>query len=107
MIKADISGGPSKWDFIMSFADGTARDRKVVRFHPKGKIRIPNSDWSPPFLDVVVNTVEREDGSGESWNFTAYLLKGGYSLRDPRAEGASVRGYYHTGTRKGHLEIQW
>ncbi|MEK7662121.1 MAG: hypothetical protein AAB355_01290 [Patescibacteria group bacterium] len=46
-------------------------------------------------LKVAVSLIQREDGSGESWNFEGYALPSGKRLK----------GYYSTRTRKGTVKF--
>jgi len=45
---------------------------------------------------VVVNEIAREDGSGESWNITGYLVEDGHRFE----------AYFSTKTRKGHMVVE-
>ncbi|MBX4210592.1 hypothetical protein KW783_01320 [Candidatus Parcubacteria bacterium] len=114
--KFTITNGPSKWDLMLSLFDGSSDHRRQVSFtvlpddDPTGaKIiidqiakergREPTQGYSPEQVAMVMNRLEREDGSGDCWNFV------GNSSEDGRyGRYRTVRGFYSTATRKGFLE---
>ena len=86
----DIVNGPSKMDLMLAlFDDGGVGHRRVIIFTIDGREREGERS-----IKVVVNAVEREDGSGESWNFKGYF------------SGSNVpfEGYYSTKRRKGFIK---
>jgi hypothetical protein len=96
-----IKKGPSKLELMIGFFHKFKLERNPVEFgvslHEENKFTIP--------IDVVVNKLEWEDGSGESWNFD------GYALFYTDASGnkptrAKVSGHFRTGSRIGWLEIE-
>jgi hypothetical protein len=80
-----ITGGPSKWDLMISLFHGDHLRREKVDF----SVYETSSK-----LAVVINSVERESGSGENWNFTGY------------SSNMKVRGYYETHSRTGWMVIE-
>ena len=82
-----IKGGPSKWDLMLALFDGNTGGPRYLDFHlESGKLSGA----------VVVSSVEREDGSGESWNITG------------RTGSIRVVIYYNTHTRRGtYREKPW
>jgi hypothetical protein len=85
-----IENGPGKFDFMLSLFDNIGHRPRTVGFTLQG-ITQP--------LAVSIDSIAREDGSGESWNF-----KG--TLRDSATElYFSVEGYFSSKTRKGHMRF--
>ncbi len=89
-----IVNGPSKFDLMLSVFEG-----KVVTFILKGGFRpkFSRATVYPPddeFTCVAVATsVEREDGSNDSWNFTTNYIVGWGLVK--------LRGHFRTSDRKG------
>jgi hypothetical protein len=108
MIQRKIKNGPSKWSLILGFSDKIEGKRRSVRFMvdasncPKGLEHEVN---------VVINQLEWEDGSGESWNFSGYISS--HASRVSRlgdrefiiSDGDKVFGCYNTESRKGTINI--
>lgn len=93
-----IVAGPPKFDLMTAlFAKSDAPQR--LEFALKGYL--PDSsliDGKPPCVKKVrLSSVEREDGSGESWNLKGWVEVGGYSSR--------FEAYYDTRSRNGHFKI--
>ena len=86
-----IVDGPAKWDFCLALFDGDSNHRRKVGF------TITVNNFRDP-VQVFINKVGREDGSGESWLFWGYVAEG---LR-PEPE---VYGYFSTKTRRGWLKF--
>lgn len=76
-----ILNGPSKFDLMIALMD---THRRSVEFEIQIK-----KNW----LKVSISMVQREDGSGESWNFEGRTV----NVDSP----SDVKGYYSTRTRKG------
>lgn len=94
----DIESGPSKFDLMVSLFDNTmCREHRTVEFSVKVRTSSPKS--SPAKINVQIHGVEREDGSGESWNFTGLIITGG-----PFNE--RITGYYATRSRRGYIKIE-
>lgn len=81
-----IVTGPSKWDLMQALFEGNSDSQKPVIFTVEG---IGN-------IEVQINDVGREDGSGESWLIKGYERLLGSTLRP-------VKGYFNTRSRKGHI----
>lgn len=69
-----ITGGPSKFDLMISLFYGGTHQRMGVHF------QLDNPGVSGAEVNVFIDQIQREDGSGESWNisgepFYPFLLK--------------------------------
>lgn len=84
-----IRGGPSKFDLMLSlFAGGNVGvTRQTVVF-------VLEASEDESSVIVHIESVEREDGSGESWNFEGYRNQN------------RVRGYYNSRNRTGTLIVE-
>lgn len=89
----DITAGPGKYDLMLALFDSTAKQPRPVVFHADGG----PCGYGP--YTVHVSSVDREDGSGESWNFCGSW----YSHRDEK--WYTVKGYYSTKRRAGHISF--
>ncbi len=57
-------------------------------------------------IDVYINGISAEDGSGNNWLFRGYVVVGNNSwLLKFLGDTRSFTGYYNTRTRKGSLEV--
>jgi len=83
-----IVDGPSKFELMLGLFDGNSRNPRSVHF-----TLLNGSLTNDQPLRVVLCGVSREDGSGESWNFTGY------------SNGSNVKGYFSTKSRTGHVQI--
>ena len=86
-----IKNGPSKWALSMAlvvalFDEDPRKNRRLVNFWLA-------DDDTPP-VNVTIRTVDREDGSGESFNITGY------------AGSDKVFIYYSTQSRKGTFRTE-
>jgi len=88
-VKYSIVDAPSKWSLSLAFFDHDGDKRRYAFF----KIKDPLKETVD--VRVLINQLQWEDGSGESWNFEGYA----------RIEGKSfnVRGWFRTTDRKGYL----
>jgi len=86
-----ITGGPGKWDLLVSLGEAYV-SRKKVEF----KYFMLNSRFNV-HLPVVITELSHEDGSGESWNFagTAEFTNG----------SKRIKGYYSSLRRTGTFKI--
>lgn len=96
MAHFNITDGPSKFDLMVALFDGDCRHRRMVRFS------LEDPEASPKYGDIpdhefVINGFTREDGSGESWNFTGYY--------PGSSQGAPCKGTFSTQIRKGWIEF--
>ena len=100
-IRYEITAGPSKMDLMLALFDqpvieGTIRHR-TVRFTVESvtdKHRMKVGE-----VELIVDGVTREDGSGESWN-----IEGRFAPRPGDHLHPRVKGYYSTYLRKGVYE---
>jgi hypothetical protein len=53
-------------------------------------------------IEVVINQISWEDGSGESWTFTGYCTT---DVGQPSNEAVDVNGWFRTSDRKGWIDI--
>ncbi len=85
-----ISNGPSKFDLMLALFDSKQPNLRRVTFH------LSNGNK----LEASISAVQMEDGSGESWLFTATgrFTTGAIEFR-------SCTGYYDTVTRNGRVTI--
>lgn len=90
-VQDTILGGPSKFDLMVSLLHGVARKKRVhVDFEIRCNDPTITCNW-----EIYINSLEREDGSGEQWLFQGYV----------RMINLPCKGFYSTKTRKGWLEI--
>jgi hypothetical protein len=89
IITSPITEGPSKFDLMASLFDG-----KIVQFTQQ-------NNQHPKIIKVILLSVEREDGSNESWNLRV-LVKGS---EFPLQIGKNLSMYYNSRTRKGTLRL--
>ena len=82
-----VTDGPSKFTLMSSlFEESRGRRRSIpVKF-------VVDSIGE---IQVFINSIEREDGTGESWNFTGYFVK------DDKSYTGKVKGYFQTTRRRG------
>ena len=62
-----ITNGPSKWDLSVALFD-----RKLVNGR---KVRFAVATTPEVQVEVLVSSVQAEDGSGESWNIEGYATE--------------------------------
>ena len=79
-----ITKGPSKHELFGAF-----KDREDIVFEIE--------TMSTP-LTVTVNTLEYEDGSGNSWNLKGFL--------PGSSTGQAFKAYYNSDTRRGSLSLE-
>ena len=78
----NITAGPNKFELMLALFDNTSTEERTVRFGvAQGRLKSR--------LTVLVNAVEREDGSSESWNI------------EGTCHGKPVKIYFSTKTRTG------
>lgn len=85
----NIVDGPSKYDLSVAFFDRAGGHRRHVTFTLTGP-DFPQETG----IDVVINSICWEDGSGESWCFTGYIRNG----------GIRVSGWFKTSNRQGWIK---
>jgi hypothetical protein len=97
--EGNITEGPGKYDIMQAIMEG-----KYVEF------TLQNFRDKTTKVTVVVNTLEREDGSGQSWNMvgvardTAELER--YTLRT-RETFWNAEFYYDSGRRTGYYKLSF
>ena len=97
-----ISGGPSKFDLMVSVFEGNPTPRKEVIFTVLTGVTSGPPGRQPAFtkpVEVAITSIEQEDGSGESW-----IFKGNAPTTTDRIRKAS--GYYSSKTRQGHIDFK-
>jgi len=90
-----VVGGPTKWDLSVALFDRKSVNCRKVVF----RVNCPTiAEFS-----IVVDSVQAEDGSGESWNIegTATRKTTNHLPQPPRR----VFIYFRTDTRKGHIRF--
>ena len=87
----DIEDGPLKPDLVRSLFEGENGDT-----NPRHSVTMTVEGIGQ--LEMHIEGVDREDGSGESWNFRAYVPSGQTGLD-------WVQGNYSTLDRKGWLRF--
>lgn len=96
MARYDITNGPSKWDLILALFDGDYHHRREISFSFQGISERVVAEFTLQFL---INELQREDGSGENWNFR------GYGATVPAFPDDPCYGFFSTKTRKGWIEM--
>lgn len=92
-LQSQIIDGPSKFDLVMSVADG-----KIVQitFQNPGSTLKGSLAFNPK-IDVKFLGLNAEDGSHDSWYGEFLVIEGkGY-------ETETRKYYYNSKTRKGHI----
>jgi hypothetical protein len=92
MARFQIVGGPSKMDLMLALFDSSYDKPRPVNFSliewPEGQ----PASGTPLHIQMHVTSVQKEDGSGESWNVEA-------AARGPESKDYTM--YYSTRTRTG------
>ncbi|MDP3996819.1 MAG: hypothetical protein Q8P86_03970 [bacterium] len=86
-----IINAPSKCDLIVAFFLKPNPGRQSVNF------TIQDPGGSRKQVEVVINSISWEDGSGDSWCFEGYCVG--------RPLTAKVKGWFRTSDRKGWISI--
>lgn len=94
----ELVNGPDKFELMLSlFEKG-----KKVEF----MIKMVNNDTNR-LIQVMINSIQAEDGSRESWNIQGELI----AVREVTSSKwlpvnpASFKGYYHSINRNGHIKF--
>jgi hypothetical protein len=87
-----VIGGPSKYDLLASLGEGHAHLR-TVNFLLEG---------CKQEISVCVMALEKEDGSGESWNFKALL----WNWKGDLGNHWRTEGFFSTKHRRGTLRFE-
>jgi hypothetical protein len=93
MARFVIVNGPSKFDLMVSLFDGDFQRRKEITFTVPTGVALP-----PMVVTATISGAEREDGSGESWNFRAMVFIPNHCSWE------KATGYYSTKTRQGFFQ---
>jgi hypothetical protein len=115
MAQSRIVAGPSKFDLMLALFDNSNASKRHVQFTLQvegGSNEVktqsftgPNAvsnmlaamDKLPTVVETDITSVEREDGSGESWNIEGYInTPKGYRR---------FKAYFDTRSRKGTLTL--
>ena len=99
LAKTQITNGPCKLDLMLALFDANNTRPRPVVFVVAGEGQL-----CPGPVEVQISSVEREDGSGESFN-----LKGRWDFRSLSGLSISynVEGYYSTKTRTGTVTLTY
>lgn len=92
MARYDITNGPSKWDLILALSDGDYHHRREISFSLQGISERVVAGFTLQFL---INELQREDRSGENWNFRGTV---------PAFPDDPCHGFFSTKTRKGWIK---
>jgi len=103
MTRNSIINAPSKFDLCFAFFDRPDPEqypdsRRPVTFTIEG----PSCLFTWRKIEVVINNITWEDGSGESWNFEGYCKT---NVGQPKNRTAKVKGWFQTSDRKGWIDI--
>jgi hypothetical protein len=98
----NIINAPSKFDLSVAFFDRPNPEklggRRSVNFTIEG-YSCSNKQHQ---IDIVVNRISWEDGSGESFCFQGYCKT---NVGQPQNWTAKVEGWFRTSDRKGWIDI--
>jgi hypothetical protein len=83
-----IVNGPGKWDLMLALFHGCSSDPNLVLVTLE----------SGELLQLRINEVSREDGSGESWNLEGFTARG-MGTED------HFSAYFNTRDRRGVLRL--
>lgn len=88
-----ITSGPSKFDLMISLFHSGNHQRPGVYF------QLDNPGVSGAEVYVMIDQIQREDGSGESWNISGTLLS-----FSPKGE-LKFKAYFSTKSRTGRIKF--
>jgi hypothetical protein len=100
MTQCKIIAAPSKFDLSVAFFDGKYPNRRSVKF----TIKIPNIHKEYE-VNVVINQLAWEDGSGDSWCFEGHISSSTCGYSPDFKRGVSAKGWFKTTTRNGSITI--
>lgn len=86
-----IEAGPSKWDLAAALFEHTREHPRLIEF-----TLIDRGTPDKEYVKLALNSIEREDGSGESWNLVGYYIGKGQLA-------GFCKIYFHTNRRSGTL----
>ena len=97
MARFKITDGPSKFDLMVALFHKAISNPTTVQFTFHEEVIFSGSP-TPFTWNIIIDSVGREDGSGESWLFTG-------SYRDVVAGMTrNLRGFFSTRNRRGWAE---
>jgi hypothetical protein len=92
-----ILNAPSKWDLAVAFFSKVEKGcHRTVTFTVYG----PDFPGGTCDIEVGINSLKWEDGSGESWLFEGFIKK-----NNPINLDLKVKGWFRTSDRKGWIDI--
>lgn len=122
-----ILDGPSKWNLMLSLLHGDNNSRERVTFMLEGLAARLGDLTARPVkkgdrmektkVSIQIDSLQREDGSGETWNFAGYEIVTewkthfspaygpGPTTGGPRL-GRPAKGFFSTRTRTGTIEFE-
>lgn len=80
----DIVDGPSKYELMLGLFDSATTRPRPVEFRLSRRVA----------LEAHIQSVSREDGSGESWNLEGWVVS-----------GEVFDAYFNTKRRTGHIHL--
>jgi hypothetical protein len=102
MTRNSITNAPSKFDLSIAFFDRPNSEQLGGRRSVMFVIQDPCSSNSPKPINVVINSISWEDGSGESWCFEGYCKT---DIGQPKNWTPKVKGWFRTSDRQGWIDI--
>lgn len=96
--KYNITNGPGKFELSVALFKKPCK-------HTYIDFKVDDPEGGKPFLimSTIINTVQREDGSNESWIIEGYCMLPEY--KDAGRPTRSFTAYYHTRHRTGHITV--
>lgn len=93
----EIQSGPSAMDLMFSLFMGSSaeKNRQAIRFQIGTGSELSGVKLA---MNVRIDGMTREDGSGNCWIFTGYQVLSTGDLRQ-------VKGFFNSHTRHGYLEV--
>ncbi|WKZ26561.1 MAG: hypothetical protein QY304_00450 [Candidatus Paceibacterota bacterium] len=102
MTRNRIINAPSKFDLSIAFFDRPNPEQLGGRRSVTFTIEGPSCPNGQRQIEVVINHISWEDGSGESWCFEGYCKT---DVGQPQNSTAEVKGWFRTSDRKGWINI--
>lgn len=102
MTRNSIVNAPSKFDLSIAFFDRPNPEKLGCRRTVNFTIQGPSCTNGQRQIEVVINGISWEDGSGESWCFEGYCKT---NVGQPENWTAKVNGWFRTSDRKGWIDI--
>ena len=102
MTRNSIINAPSKFDLSIAFFDRPNPEQLGGRRSVNFTIQGPSCSNGQQQIEVVINRISWEDGSGESWCFEGYCKT---NIGQPKNRTTKVKGWFRTSDRKGWIDI--